>query len=90
MLEISIDTTRDQEKDNDNDEYYVPIRTRSVRILVKPNRFGQATEIALGLITCQCNALLKTSQPGSIETIKNEFSNVSIFKSTMDQIDLII
>ena len=60
-----------REVDNDNDEYYVPIQTISGRIIVKPNRFGQASEIALGILTCQYNAFLKTSGPSSIETIRN-------------------
>ena len=51
--------------------YYVPIQTRLGRIIVKPNSFGQADAIALVLLTSQCNAFLKTSWPGSIETIKN-------------------
>ena len=49
-----------REGDNDNDEYYVPIRTRSVRIIFKTNIFGQAAAIALGLLTFQCNAFLQT------------------------------
>ena len=61
----------DREGDNDNDKYYVPIQTRSGRIIVNPNRFGQAAAIALGLLTFQCNAFLQTLQPGSIDTIKN-------------------
>ena len=74
----------DWEEDNNNDEYYVPIQTRSGRIIFKPNSFGQSAAIALGLLTCQCNAFLQPSQPGAIETIKNELANVSIFKATMD------
>ena len=54
------------EGDNENDEYYVPIQTRPGWLIVKPNRFGQATAISIGLLTCQCNDFLKTSQPGSI------------------------
>ena len=69
-----------REGDNDNDKYYVPIQTRSVRRIVKPNRFVQAATIALGILTFQCNAFLLTSLTGSIETIKNELSNVSILK----------
>ena len=80
----------DQEGDNENDEYYVLIQTRLVQRIVKPNRFGQASAIALGLFTCQCNAFLKTSRPGSIETITNELANISIFISTMDHMDMII
>ena len=60
-----------QEGDNENDEYYVPIQTRSGQIIVKTNRFGQAAAIALGLLTCQCNAFLQNLRPISIETIKN-------------------
>ena len=60
----------DQQGYNDNDEHYVPIQTRLSRRLNKPNRFVQAAAIALGLLTCQCNAFLQTSRPGSIETIK--------------------
>ena len=63
----------DREGDNDNDKYYVPIQTRSGQRTVKPNRFGKAATIALDLLTFQCNTFLKTLQPGSIDTIKNEF-----------------
>ena len=56
----------DREGDKDNDEYYVPIKNLSGRRFVKPNRFEQADAIALGLLTCQCNAFLQTSLPGSI------------------------
>ena len=56
----------DQKGDNDNDEYYVPIKNRSGRRIVKPNRFGKATTIELGNLTCQHNAFLQTSRPGSI------------------------
>ena len=45
----------DQEGDNENDKYYVPIQTRSGQIIVKPNRFGQAAAMSLGLLTFQCN-----------------------------------
>ena len=48
-----------REGDNDNDKYYVPIQTRSDWIIVKSNRFGQESTIALGILTCQCNAFLK-------------------------------
>ena len=78
-----------REEDNDNDEYQVPIQTRSGQRIVKTNIFGQAAAIALGVLTCQCNDLLQTSRPGSMETIKNELANVSIFKETMDKMDLI-
>ena len=61
-----------REGDIGNDEYYVPIKTRLGWRVVKPNRFGQASTIALVLLTCRCNAFLQTSQPGSIEIIKNE------------------
>ena len=57
------------EGDNDNGEYYLPIQTRAGRIIVKPNRFGQAVAIAIGLLTFKCNAFLQTSLTGSIETI---------------------
>ena len=60
------------EVDNDNDEYYVPIQTRSGKIIVQPNRVVQEAAIALGILTCQINILLQTSWTGSIETIKNE------------------
>ena len=60
-----------QEGDNENDEYYLPIKTRLGRIIVKPNRFGQSATIALGLLTFQYNDFLQTSHTGSIETIKN-------------------
>ena len=50
----------DREGDNDNDEYYVLIQTRSGRIIVKLNRFGKAAVIALGLLNCQCNPFLQT------------------------------
>ena len=77
------------EGDNDNPEYFVPIQTRSGRRIVKPNRFGQAAAISLGILTFQCNAFLKTPRPGLIETIINELANVSIFKATMDHMDTI-
>ena len=79
----------DWEGDKENDKYYVPIQTRSVGIIVNPNCFGKVSAIELGILTCQCNAFLQTSRPGSIETIKNELENVSIFKSNMDHMDLI-
>ena len=50
-----------REGDNDNDEYSVPIQTRSGHRIVKPNHFGQAAAIALGLLTCQFNAFLQNS-----------------------------
>ena len=78
-----------REGDDDNNYYYVPIQTRSGRKIVKPTRFGQATAIALGLLTCQCSEFLQTSRPGSMETIKNELANVSIFKATINHMDLI-
>ena len=78
-----------QEGDNDNDKYYVPIKTRSGWILIKPNFLGQAAKITFGLLNFQCNAFLQTLRPGSIDTIKNELANVSIFKVTMDHMDLI-
>ena len=78
-----------REGDNDNDEYYIPIQTRSGRRIFQPNRFVQASAIALGLLTFQCNAFLQTLRPGSIETIKNELENVTISKATMDHMDLI-
>ena len=77
-----------RERDNDNDEYYVPIKTRSGWRIVNSNPFGQASEIAIGLLTCQCNDFLQTSRPGSIETIKNELANVSIFKANMEHMDM--
>ena len=55
-----------REGDNDNDEYYVPIKTRLGRKIIKTNRFGQSSAIVLGLLTCQCNAFLKNTRPGSI------------------------
>ena len=69
-----------REGDNGNDEYYVQIQIKLFRIIVKPNRFGQATAISLSFLNCQCNDFLQTSWPGSIETIKNELANVSILK----------
>ena len=78
-----------REGDNDNDKYYVPIQNISGRRIVKPNRFGQAAAIALGLLTFQCDAFLQTLQTGSVDTIKNELANVSILKATMDHMDLI-
>ena len=77
------------EGDNYNDEYNVPIQTSSIQRIVNPNIFIQEASIALGVLTLHYNALLQTSRPGSIETIKNEPANVSIFKETMDQMDLI-
>ena len=65
------------------------MQTRSGQVIVNPNRFGQAATIVLCLLTCQCNAFLKPLRPGSIETIKNELANVSIFKSTTDHMDLV-
>ena len=47
-----------QEGDNENDEYDVPIQTRSGIRIVNPNRFGKAAAIALGLLSFQCNAFL--------------------------------
>ena len=79
----------DREGDNDNDEYYVPIKTKLGRIIVNPNSFGQAAAIALGILTFQCNTFLQTSRPGSIETIKNELSNLWIFKATIDHMYMI-
>ena len=43
----------DREGDNENDKYYVPIKTRPGQRIVKLNRFGQAAAIALGLLTFQ-------------------------------------
>ena len=71
-------------------EIMYQIQTIWGRIIVNPNRFVQAAAISLVLITFQCNAFLQTSRPSSIETIKNELSNVLIFKATMDNMDLII
>ena len=79
----------DQEGDNDNDKYYVPIQIISGQRIFKPNCFGQAAAISLGLLTFQCNTFPQTLQPGSIDTIKNELANVSIFKATIDHMDLI-
>ena len=87
--DIPSDPSMALEGDDDNNDYYVPIQTRSGRKIVKPTRFGQGIAIALGLLTCQCSAFLQTSRPGSMETIKNELANVSIFKATMDHMDLI-
>ena len=78
-----------REGDNENDEYYVPTHTISGRRVFKPNRFEKAASTTLGLLTFQCNSFPQTSRPGSIETIKNEVENVSIFKATMDHMDLI-
>ena len=55
-----------REVDNENDEYYVLIQTKLGGIIIKTNRFRQAAAIAIGILTCQCNAFLKTSRPGSI------------------------
>ena len=54
------------EGDNENDEYYIPIETIAGQRIVKPNQFGQATIIEIGIITCKCNDFLKTSQTGLI------------------------
>ena len=78
-----------RERYNDIDEYCVPIQTRSVQRIVKPNNFEQEAAIALGLLTFQSNAFLQHSQPSSIETIKNELANVSICKATMDHMYMI-
>ena len=56
----------DQDIDNDNNEYYLPIQTRSGQIIVNPNRFVQAAAISLGLLACQCNAFPQNTRPGSI------------------------
>ena len=53
-----------QEGDDDNDEYYVLIQTISGEINVRPNRFGQASTIALGLLNFQWHAFLQNSRPG--------------------------
>ena len=58
------------ERDNDNDEYYVPIQTRVGQRIDNPNIFLQAAAIALGLSTCQYHAFLQTSRPGSIKPSK--------------------
>ena len=42
-------SSMDREGDKWNDEYYVLIQTRSGWIIVKPNRFDQASTISLGL-----------------------------------------
>ena len=55
-----------REGNNDNDEYCVTIKTGLGRRIVKPNRFGQAAVIALGLLTYQFNDFLQNSRPGSI------------------------
>ena len=68
-----------QEGDNGNNEYFVLIQTRLGRGIFKPNHFVQVSEIAIGLLACQCNNFLQASRPGSIETIKNELANLSIF-----------
>ena len=78
-----------QEGDNENDKYYVSIKTISGWRIVKPNLFGQASEIAIGVLTCQYNSFLQTSRPGSIETKRTELENVSIFKATKDHTDII-
>ena len=59
------------------------------RRIVNSNRFKQPDTILLGLFNWQCNAFQQTSWPGSIETTKNELENVSIFKATIDHMDLI-
>ena len=78
-----------QEGNNDNDEYYVTIQNRLGWSIFKPNRFGKSAAIPLGILTCKYNACLQASRPGSIETTENELTNVSIFKETMDNMDLI-
>ena len=50
-----------QDGDNYNDEYYVPIQTRSGLIIVKTNRFRQAAAISLGLLNFQFDAFLQNS-----------------------------
>ena len=79
----------DREGDNENDKYYVLIQTRSGQRIVKPNRFGQAAAISLVLLNFQWNAFLQNLQTGPIDTIKNEWANVSIFTATMDHMNLI-
>ena len=69
---------------NANDEYYVLIQIILGRRIVKPNRFGNAAAVSPGILTCQCKDFLQASRIGSIETIKNELANVSIFKATID------
>ena len=73
-----------REGDNNNDEHYVPIKNKSFQTVVQTNLFEEVASISLGILTCK-----KTLRPGSIETIKNELENLSIFKATMDQMDLI-
>ena len=50
-----------REGDNDNDKYFVPIKTRSGLRIIKPICFGQAAAIVLGLLTFQCTAFMKSS-----------------------------
>ena len=46
-------------------------RYKIERRIFNKNIFGKASAIEIGLLTCQGNYFLQTSQPGSIETIKN-------------------
>ena len=69
-----------REGDNYNGEYYVPIKTRWCRRIVKANSFGQASAIEPGILTFQCNYFLQTLRLGSIETIKDELANISNLK----------
>ena len=78
----------DRDGDNYNDEYYVPIQTISGSRIIKPNRFGKAAAIVIGLLTCQWNSSQQTSRPGSIKNIINKLANVSIFKATVYHTDL--
>ena len=78
-----------REGDNDNDEYYVPIQTISGQIFVNPNRFCTSSR--------NCTWSLKFSIhcfPTKLTTSFNKnhqkwIGNVSIFKATMDHMDLI-
>ena len=54
----------DRDGDNENDDYYLPIKIISGKIIIKPNRFGQATAIEIGNLTFQCNTFLQSSHPG--------------------------
>ena len=46
-------SSMDRDGDNENDDYYLPIQIISGKIIIKPNRFGQATAESIGLLTCQ-------------------------------------
>ena len=74
---------------NDNDEYYVPIKTISGRIIFKPNILGLEGSMAIGNLTYQCNAFLQPSHLASIALPFTRRANLLILNNFMDYIDMI-